>query len=163
MVHGESAICIKSRYLSIELPRHIDGTCLSVFPDFFAAAEVGAEWPGSLQLPDDWAAVPEDDAVGCGWADDTLEEALKSEGSLLLDTLLAAFISAKEGMVNLDIMHLILLQYFTFRIKRADTIIREYKKIVRKNNLTYYNIQSCKCNNFSTQTQFLQAKLHEVH
>ena len=99
------ALC-KSRYLSIELPRHIDGTCLSVFPDFLTAAEVGAEWPGSPGAAlDDWAAAPEDDAEGCGWADDVLEEALKSEGSLLLDILLAAFISAKEGTVNLDIMH----------------------------------------------------------
>ena len=100
------ALC-KSRYLSIELPRHIDGTCLSVFPDFLTAAEVGAEWPGpgSPGALVDWAAAPEDDAEGYGWADDVLEEALKSEGSLLLDILLAAFISAKEGTVNLDIMH----------------------------------------------------------
>ena len=50
-------------------------------------------------------------------------DALKSEGSLLLDLLLEAFISAKEGMVNLDMLQLF-VQYFTFRIKRTQTLYK---------------------------------------
>ena len=114
-----------------ELPIDIDGTFLPVFSGFLTgAAEVGAEWRlPSLQLRldalVDWATATEDDAVTCGWVDTFPVDALNSEGSFLLEILLAAFISTREGMVNLEDMLYLFIQYFILRIKRADTNSRK--------------------------------------
>ena len=71
--------------------------------------------------------------MGCGWFDGVLVDALNSEGSFLLEILLAALISVKEGMVNLDMSSLhLFIQYFTFRIKRANNNFANIK-LVRKN------------------------------
>ena len=74
-------------------------------------------------------AASEENAVVCDWFDDILVDGLKSEGSSLLGILLASFISAREGMVNLDMTVLNSersFQHSTFRIKREKEPSREY-------------------------------------